>query len=447
MTDQVEFRPRVLLLVEAANPEWASVPLVGWSHANALRGVVDAHLVTQIRNRDAIVRAGLEEGVDFTAIDSEAVAARVYALSQRVRGGAGKGWTTAIAMGTLPYYYFEHLVWQQFGPRIRAHEFDVVHRLTPLSPTQPSLIAGKCKKAGVPFLLGPLNGGVPWPREFDAARRKEKEWLSYVRSAYKLLPGYRGTRANAAAIIVASCDTLTQMSAKYHPKCIYCPENGINPDLFQVTPEGPVRSPLRVAFVGRLVPYKGADMLVEAAAPLVRDGKLVVDILGDGPEMPLLKEIATREGVTSGIRLEGWVPHAQLQHRLVESDVFAFPSIREFGGGVVLEAMALGLVPVVVDYAGPRELVTPATGYRIPLGTRSQLIERFRECLARLAADPSGLRAMGERARRRALTQFTWAAKARQTFEVYKWVLGKRPDKPDFGMPIPDLPDHLTVGD
>ena len=56
MTEHV----RVLLLAEACNPEWTSVPLVGWSHSRAISNLTDAHLVTQLRNRDAILRAAAD---------------------------------------------------------------------------------------------------------------------------------------------------------------------------------------------------------------------------------------------------------------------------------------------------------------------------------------------------------------------------------------------------
>jgi len=106
---------RVLLIAEACNPEWVSVPLEGWSHGRAIAGLVEAHLVTQVRNRDAILRAGLVEHRDFTAIDSEAIAAPAYKLAERLRGGGGKGWTTIAGISALTYPYFEHLVWRQFG--------------------------------------------------------------------------------------------------------------------------------------------------------------------------------------------------------------------------------------------------------------------------------------------------------------------------------------------
>src|SRR3954467_12478224 len=134
-------RHRVLILAEMANPQWVSVPLVGWSHARALMDLCDAHLVTQIRNRKGILEASdLVEGRDFTAIDSEAAARAMHNLSQLVRGKSGVNWTAATMFQTFAYPYFEQLVWRKFGARIRGGEFDIVHRITPLSPATPSFI-------------------------------------------------------------------------------------------------------------------------------------------------------------------------------------------------------------------------------------------------------------------------------------------------------------------
>lgn len=423
-------RPRVLVIAEAANPEWVSVPLVGWSLAQALREVADVHLVTQVRNREAILRTGLVEGQDFTAIDSEPVMRPFWRLAKLLRGGAGKGWTMTTAVSALGYYYFERLLWQRFGDAIEAGEYDLVHRVTPLTPTTPSPVARRCRKADVPFLMGPLNGGVPWPKGFDRERRQEKEWLSYVRGAYKFLPGYRSTLASASALLIGSQATLSQVPSKYREKCFYLPENAIDPARFGKAAKPHATGPVRACFVGRLVPYKGPDILLEAATPWIREGLLELDIVGDGPLMGSLREQVVREGLAGRVQLHGWVAHTEVQDIMCRAQLFAFPSIREFGGGVVLEAMALGLAPLIVDYAGPGELVGADTGFKVPVGSRAEIVRDFRASLHKLVRNPQLIGAAGERARMRVREQFTWAAKAEQVASVYRWVLARQSDKP-----------------
>ena len=57
------------------------------------------------------------------------------------------------------------------------------------------------------------------------------------------------------------------------------------------------------------------------------------------------------------------------------SHIMAFPSIKELGGGVVLEAMARGVVPIVVRYGGPSDLVEEGCGILLPLKTETDTVQ------------------------------------------------------------------------
>jgi len=424
------------VIAEAANPEWVSVPLVGWSLATALREVCDVHIVTQVRNREAFLRAGLVEGQDFTAIDSEAIAKPIYKLAEVLRMGEGKGWTMVTALSSkLSYPYFERMIWQRFGKDIKAGAFDIVHRVTPLTPTANSSVAPKCAAAGVPFVLGPLNGGVPWPAGFDGERRREKEWLSYVRFAYKLSGARRRMMQAASAIISGSRHTASEVPAAHRSKVALIPENAIDPSRFDLESKMKARGgalPLRGCFLGRLVPYKGPDMLIEAAEPFLKDGSLHLDIVGNGPMEQSLIARAKERGLENAVTFHGWVAHEKVQGILAQADMLTFPSVREFGGGVVLEAMALGVVPVICDYAGPSELVDASTGYKVAMGNRNTVIANFRETLGEIISAPTILQEKSDAARSKVASTYTWAKKAEQIKEIYDWAL-----KADGPIPAP----------
>jgi glycosyltransferase involved in cell wall biosynthesis len=419
---------RTLLIAEAANPEWASVPLIGWSLSRALAQVTNTHLVTHIRNRDAVSRAGLVEGRDFTVIDNENVAGPIWKLANRLRGGAGVGWTTVTAFSAIAYYSFERVLWRQFSARITAREFDLVHRITPLSPTHQSTIAGRLAKLNVPFVIGPLNGGIPWPKNFVDRQHAEREWLSHVRGLYTLMPGYRSTRRDSAAIIAGSKYTLAEMPAWAKHKCVYIPENAVDPGRFKALRDHRATLPLKAAFVGRLVPYKGADMLLEAAQSFLQSGQLELHIVGDGPQKAQLESMVDRLGVRNNVTFHGWVAHDDVQYILQRCDMMLLPSVREFGGGVVIESMAVGVAPIVADYGGPAELVDDATGIRVGFESKQSLIDGFRQALADVIAAPEKLDHLGAAGREKVRAKLTWEAKARQIVAVYDAVLEGRND-------------------
>jgi len=138
-------------------------------------------------------------------------------------------------------------------------------------------------------------------------------------------------------------------------------------------------------------------------------------------------------GIEKSVTFHGMVAHHSVQDLLAKSNLFTFPSIREFGGGVVLEAMALGVVPLIVDYAGPGELVGPETGFKVPIGTRSDIVSSFASQLEEILSDPSALPEIGAAGQAYVQSKFTWEAKAVQVLDVYKWALNDRElPKPNF---------------
>jgi glycosyltransferase involved in cell wall biosynthesis len=421
---------RALLLADACNPQWPSLPVVGYKYARALAEHIDVTVVTQVRNRENIEKAGFGKA-EVVYLDTEKVAAPIYKLAVLFRGGDTTGWTMQMAMDYPSYVAFELAAWKRFRTDLHGGRFDVVHRITPMSPTLPSSMAAK---SPVPFLLGPLNGNLAWPRAFHTELRREREWLSHVRGAYKLLPYHRSTYKSSKAILAAFDHTMDDLSPQARQKAINFPEVGIDPQLFSL-PQRQPRQRMTVLSVGRLVPYKLPEVVVRAFAqePALRQHRLVV--VGEGPERPRLEALVKEHNLGDCVEILGQRSQAEVGALMREAEILAFPSIRELGAGVVVEAMACGMACVVVDYGGPATLIGPDRGIKVAPTDKDTLVVRFAQELKALVADPARVERLGAAAHRHAMDHYSWAVKARKTLEIYQWALGQRAQKPDFWTP------------
>jgi glycosyltransferase involved in cell wall biosynthesis len=428
---------RVLILADVCNPDWPSLPIFGYKFARAIADYNDAVVVTQIRNKPNIEREGLGRA-EVVYIDTEKVAAPFYKLGTLLRGGSATGWTIQMAVNYPSYLAFELAVWKLFKKDLQNGRFDVVHRITPVSPTQPSPLA---KLSPVPFLLGPLNGNLPWPKYFTTELSRERDWLNYIRNIYKILPYYRSTYSGAAGILAAFDHTISDLPASVKEKTINFCELGFDPELF-TPPNRQRREQKTILYVGRLVPYKLPSVVVRAFAtsPILQQHKLI--IVGEGPERPRLEQIIAEHNLGGCVELTGQKSVAEVGELMRQGEIFAFPSIREVGGGVVVEAMACGMACVVVNYGGPGSLVPSGGGVKVPLGDLDHLVQQFTQELEQLVKEPDRVERLGLAAHHHAMSNYSWDAKAKMTMEVYNWVTGSQKVKPNFvEKPITIVPD------
>lgn len=160
--------------------------------------------------------------------------------------------------------------------------------------------------------------------------------------------------------------------------------------------------PRLVLAVGRLVSYKGFDVLIEA---LTRIDATAI-IVGAGPQANRLRRLIDVHGVASRVFLAGNVSRERLRILLHAARVFAFPSLTtaETFGIAQLEAMAAGLP--IVNTALPSGVPTVARdgleALTVPPGDPAKLAE----ALGRLLDVPSLAASLGSAGRKRVVAEF-----------------------------------------
>jgi glycosyltransferase involved in cell wall biosynthesis len=422
-------RLRILVLAPDANPEGTCGPLLSFSQAEALAQLHDVTLVVRSSGEENVRRRqGLLHSIEVIRLPR---LEGIYAWSIR---WIFKNQFTSRGLTALLYplsVAFEWQVWRQTRARIRAGHYDLVLRLLPVPAVLPSPFAFFLRNGPVPFVIGPVSGGLPWPAGFSQAER-QKEWFAGLRNVSRILPFARSTYRHAAAIIAGASETYAEF-ASYHEKLFFLLENGVSRSLCS---DGLCVSErndkLELIFVGGLVPIKGCDLALRAVANLLRNDLARFTIVGDGPERDRLERLTTSLGIDRAVSFCGWVSHADAQQKLRHADVLVFPSVRDNSPAVVFEALAAGAVPVVVDFGGPGDTVRPDVGYKVPLTNESDVVSQMETILAALEQDRDLLNRLRQQGMSYARERLTWDAKAQTLTEIMRWALrqGPKPSLP-----------------
>ncbi len=416
---------KVLLIVEQCNPDWPSVPLEGYNYYHSLSQIVNVTLVTHQRNRQAIEKIKENQNQEIVYISESSLVKKYYrlvsALTSKLDGSVN--WPLYHALSYPIYAEFNHKVYKRFKDSILRGDYDIVHAITPMMPRYPVEVIKVCKKT--PFVFGPVNGGVPFPPGFQETARKENANLNFIRNLGRfLIPGYRETYQKANKVLAGSTYTLNMLKDIFNipdNRISLFYENGIPESFLNYTKNKDSSSKINLLFVGRLVPYKCADLVIEAVKRLEKpiQNKIQLIIVGDGPEKSNLEKKVKEANLDAVVNFTGWVNQKQTFAFYSKADIFCFPSIREFGGAVVLEAMASGLPCIVANNGGIGEYVTEETGFKIEPLSREYLTQELTNKIKILVQNEKLRKTMSAKSIER-VQEFTWQQKAKKIVTIYK---------------------------
>jgi len=421
--------PRVLLVAENTSAKFGGEAALPLHMFRVLRHRgIPAWLITHARNRSELEPLFPHDTDRIMYVPDTWMHRFLYQLG-RLLPNRISIFTTGLAMHLLSQF-----IARRMARRLVAqHNIDVVHQPIPVSPRQFSILHGM----GAPVIIGPMNGGMSYPPAF---RQRESRWINAAVTmgrmcsnlANRLLPG----KLKASVLLVANERSRRALPKGVKGQVLELVENGV--DLSLWLPSENERSlapgsaggrggamekgkPNEFVFVGRLVGWKGVDLLLRAFQRL--SGPAVLHIIGDGDQRAALEKLAEELGVKEreggGVKFHGWMSQTACAVQLAKSDVFVLSSLYECGGAVVLEAMAVGLPVIATNWGGPADYIDASCGILVDPTDKESFIAGLAAAMQKLAADPDLRRKMATAGRSKIEREYDWERKMDRILDIY----------------------------
>jgi glycosyltransferase involved in cell wall biosynthesis len=276
-------------------------------------------------------------------------------------------------------YYFLWQIGIPFKAKniIKNNKIDLIHHITLGAFRYPSLLAFFNK----PFIFGPIGGGENYPfsikKSFPVKFILLEVFRDVVNKLFLFNPLLLYTFRKSTLIVCRTHQTLNLIPKRYHHKCII--EIGIcisdttnNAQLTSNVNSFPVKTPLRILYAGRPIYWKGLHFVIQAYSHVLQKyADIEFNVSGPGSN-EWAKTVAARHGVLNKINWLGKVDKPTLEQLYKTSDILAFPSLREAGGAVAIEALSYSLPVLCLDLGGPCQIVNNEWGVVVLTQNKTQ---------------------------------------------------------------------------
>ncbi|MEL7509546.1 MAG: glycosyltransferase family 4 protein [Cyanobacteria bacterium J06554_1] len=323
-------------------------------------------------------------------------------------------WQDSMRLGQSGAMQVHYYLWQiqaYFVAR-RLHKeigFDVTHHVTFVKYSAPSLLSF----LPVPFVWGPVGGGESAPPKFwkdFSLKARLYEWARDItRNIGQRDPLVTLTAKKSTVVRATTEDTATRLYSMGASQVQIVPEVGLLDEEIAILNQCPLPSsqPVRFISMGRLLHWKGFHLGIQAFAKAnLSDAEYW--LVGDGPELESLKQLAHDCGVGNQVKFWGRLPRENTLERLGESHVLVHPSLHDSGGWVCIEAMASGRPVICLDLGGPAIQVTEQTGFKVVAQEPELTITEMAKAMQTIANDPELRVQMGKAGRQLVNDNFNW---------------------------------------
>jgi glycosyltransferase involved in cell wall biosynthesis len=277
--------------------------------------------------------------------------------------------------------------------RYKPEDFDLIHHVSLAGIRHPTLLT----RFGPPTVIGPLGGGEMVPMRF----RRTFPWQDWCAEllrdlhtrALRIDPITRLAFRDAKLIFLRSTESLVALPPRYRRKAHIGIVTGISEIVNCNITSRNSGEPFRLLYAGRLLWWKGVHLAIRALARVRAKGvDATLTIVGAGRARRDLEKLARELGISDHVVWRGEVSRQELLGMYGAHHVFLFPSLRDSGGMVILEAWAHGLPVICLALGGPGKMVDPTCGRVIPVANHSE-----DECVALIASEVVDLAANEQR--------------------------------------------------